>query len=158
MPKAFAHQEQMHIDKRPQGLAILQNVCTSALCVARPLHSIARLNILLSKGLRDRAHLQLGVPLQSIGVLPIAAVVRANGGLHIHHLPGLWPQHTQESCGVHGPSPNLREPVCMHASEVQSRCLVPTSEHRLRLLDFIDSNCNTDELLMRSAEVARQAS
>ena len=45
-------------------------------------------------GLED--HLELVVLLQAVGVFAVAAIVRADGGLDVAHVPGLGPEHAQE--------------------------------------------------------------
>ncbi len=63
-------------------------------------------------GIRVRAgamsRLELRVLLQAVGVLAVAAVVRAHGRLHVAHAPALGAQHAQEGGRVHGARAHLR--------------------------------------------------
>lgn len=54
------------------------------------------------------ACLELGVPLDTVGVEPVARVVGSDGRLDVGHLPWLWTQHPQKGRRVHGPGPHLR--------------------------------------------------
>ena len=59
----------------------------------------------VGRGLHD--HLVLVVVLQAVGVLAVAAVGGAAGGLDVGHVPGLRPQGPQEGGGVKGAGPHL---------------------------------------------------
>ena len=54
------------------------------------------------------ACLELGVLLQAVGVVPVAAVVGAHGWLHVTHAPRLRPQHAQKRRRVHCACAHLR--------------------------------------------------
>ncbi len=56
-------------------------------------------------GVRLEDDLVLDVHLHAVGVLAIAAVVGAVGGLHVPHVPGLRPQDAQHGGRVHGAGP-----------------------------------------------------
>ena len=45
--------------------------------------------------------------LEAVGVLAVAPVVRADGGLHVGHVPRLGTQHAQEGGRVHRPGADL---------------------------------------------------
>jgi len=47
------------------------------------------------------------VHVQPIRVFPITAICGASGWFHIDDPPGLWPQYSKESIGVHGTSAHL---------------------------------------------------
>ena len=51
--------------------------------------------------------LELVVHLQAVGVLAVAAVVRADGGLDVGDFPGLGAEDAQEGGGVHGAGADL---------------------------------------------------
>ena len=56
-------------------------------------------------GLED--DLVLGVHLHAVGVLAVAAIVGAEAGLGVGHVPRLWPQDAQHSGRVHGAGADL---------------------------------------------------
>src|SRR5215469_12147416 len=58
------------------------------------------------RGLQD--HLELVEMLQSIGVLPIAAVGRSAGGLNVGCAPRLWPECTQGRRWMKGAGPDFQ--------------------------------------------------
>src|SRR5262245_36259940 len=58
--------------------------------------------------LRLQDHLELVVMLEPVGVLAIAAVLGAAGGLHVSRAPGLRPKRAKRGRGVKGPRPHLQ--------------------------------------------------
>jgi hypothetical protein len=66
-----------------------------------------QVDLLRVAGIRLEDDLVLVVLLKAVGVLGVAAVVRADGGLDIRHVPGLGAEHAQEGGGVHGARAHL---------------------------------------------------
>ena len=58
-----------------------------------------QLNRVAGIGLED--DLELVMQLEAVGVLAVAPIVRADGGFHVGHVPGLGAQHAQEGGRVH---------------------------------------------------------
>ena len=52
-------------------------------------------------------HLKLRVALHPVGIVTVAGVIGADGGLRIAHAPGLGAERTEEGGGVHGPRADL---------------------------------------------------
>jgi hypothetical protein len=57
---------------------------------------------------RLQDHLELIVVLEPVGVLAVAAVLGAAGGLHVGRAPRLRPKRAQRGRGVKGPGPHLQ--------------------------------------------------
>ena len=67
----------------------------------------AEVQLLRVPGVRLEDHLKLRVALHPVGIVTVAGVIGADGGLGIAHAPGLGAERTEEGGGVHGPRADL---------------------------------------------------
>lgn len=102
----------------------------------------SQVELLWVTGVRLHNDLKLCMPLYSVGVVTVAAVVRTNRWLRVADIPWLWAIDSQECSWVHGSSTHLYDTRC---AAFRKPCLfcAPTVERRSKMEGCKDPQAGT---------------